>query len=302
LVFLLAVLLYNANADEPGCCLPARLSAAQSYVKSSVILSAYVSGVTCYVDLSCVYSLSVVQVFKGKLSGLSYLGKLSCGTMTTDHVLPSQGSTGVFYATSIAGNVLTLLPCASHGSVTACESAGLITGAIEDCESSNSTFGPDTPPKPLYPNTECDCQNDRDRTWKSGCSTCKCIESDDTCRVSCKADRQCVMIPSMIATGLLILFMGCCMCAVRKWRKRSESNSNDVELVDIPTSQEFVNSARNSQTHMNSQNFGMMPMMSMTQTAPSMMMTTPQGQPVMTQPMYMVTQTGEPVVVQVAYV
>jgi len=298
--FILSLLLLSVLA-EPGCC-PVRLSVPDAYSQSPTVFTAKVLSVTCYADLSCVYSLTITGMFKGKLPSGPITAKLPCGRMTPDHILPAQNSFGVFFGVgSSLSTIVNLLPCGPHGFVSTCEANGLATGTFKNCES-NSTLAPNPPttPKPTTPNKECDCSDDR--TWNSGCSTCKCKENGDgTCRVSCKTNRSCVVIPSMIATGIFILFLGCCLFALRRWRKRMETNSSDVELVDIPSSPEYVNPAINSQT---SVNYGMPSMMSTGggQTSSSVIMTTPQGQTVMTQPMYMVTQTGEPVVVQVAYV
>jgi len=303
-LFLSSLLLLVSVLAEPGCC-PVRLSIPDAYSQSPVVFTARVHAVTCYSDLSCVYSLDIRTVYKGRLptSSAPLTGNLPCGRMTADHILPAQNTIGVFFGVgSSQSTIVNLLPCAPHGLLTPCVQEGLSTGSFKNCVDSNSTTLNPTPPitpKPTTPNMECDCADDR--TWNSGCSTCKCKDNGDgTCRVSCKTNRSCVMIPSMIATGMFIMFLGCCLFALRRWRKRMESTSTDVELVDIQSTHEYVNPAINSHA---SVNYGMPSMMSTGGQSPSsVIMTTPQGQTVMTQPMYMVTQTGEPVVVQVAYV
>jgi hypothetical protein len=81
------------------------------------------------------------------------------------------------------------------------------------------------------------------------------------------------------------------MVILRRRKQLRENHESELELSDVSNNPEVV-----------ANNYTYQPVMTSPSVSPApVVMTTPQGQTVMTQPMYMMTQTGEPVVVQVAY-
>lgn len=212
--------------------------------------------------------------------------KLSCITPTVE-----KGDTGLFFAKeakSLSGLIVVEL--------TECD-PNQPKSAVSSCQITELTQGIpcNTPPTPEPTNTcYSDCGgHDQGTRWFSGtfgCSECSCntnVYLPGTCSTSCDTRYTCIMGPSVVGSGLVMLFL----CVGIFIRRRKQASANDhIELSDLPAS---------------TNNFNYQPIPTNTNVGgSSVMMTTPAGQSVMvnTQPMVMMTQTGEPVVVQVAYV
>jgi len=194
-----------------------------------------------------------------------------------------KGQNGVFFGEitqSDSGVVaVQLQPCDANGVYSDCE--------MDNIRSQSFGTGCGTPSGPPQ---NCICVDGSSYNQGAfGCEGCTCVPEPasydgEQCPNHCQVSASCILVPSMIACGVLMVILVCTMVIIR--RRRMAQETETVELSDM-------NPAVTN-------NYAYQPVM----TSPppnSVVMTTPQGNTVMTQPMYMMTQTGEPVVVQVAY-